>query len=619
MKSIFNRNLVVLTATLGVTIALPGAGVYAQGNATSNADAQSDSAREDARLTAFLDAEFAQMLAQQPQLATRLGIKDGGDRWDDIGDAAAEAQLAWRTDSAARMRAQFDRGRLSPEGQVNFDIWALEAERAAMAHANRLYRPPFYSRLYSAHSRLPDFLVNTHSVADTTDLQNYIARLRGIPAVLDVAIARTEASAQAGVRAPRFQIETIISGSRQLISGAPYGEGPDAALWADVKAKTEALVTSGKLARGDADALLADARSAIVALRPAYERVIAWAEASLPDAPAGRVGALTLPGGADYYAAELKLNTTTDYTAAEIHAIGRSEVARIEAEQDALAQSAGFKDRHAFYDERARLYPPRPYDDAARAEYLATANAFVAKTRTLLAPYFGTLPAYGIEVVREPAFSEVAGGAAHASAPSPDGSRPARTYVHLVGNTPDPAAMYTLMCHEAVPGHNMQGDIQVRQRGGPKFRSVTGYVAFGEGWALYAEALCKEMNAFPDVAADFMRLDAELFRAARLVVDTGIHALGWTEDAAVEYMNVTGRQPLQRSRSEVRRYITLPGQATGYKIGMLKIMEQRRKAETALGAKFDIKGFHDLLIASGSQPLSILERRVDEWIAQSSR
>jgi len=181
--------------------------------------------------------------------------------------------------------------------------------------------------------------------------------------------------------------------------------------------------------------------------------------------------------------------------------------------------------------------------------------------------------------------------------------------------TPDPAALYTLMCHEAVPGHNTQGDIQVRQKGGPRFRSVTGYVAFGEGWGLYAERVCKELGAYPDVAADFMRLDAELFRAARLVTDTGIHALGWTEDEAVAYMINTGRQPPERSRSEVRRYITLPGQATGYKIGMLKIMAERTKAEAALGAKFDIKGFDDLLIASGSQPLSILERRVDDWIA----
>lgn len=593
---------------------LPAAAVYAQ-----TASSPSMVASEDARLTAFLDAEFSDYLKQQPQVATRLGMKEGGDRWNDISDAAAAAMVKWRQASVARMKASFNRTDLSPEARVNYDIWELEGERAAISEANRIYRPPFYSRLYSAHSQLADFLVNTHSVADVTDLKNYISRVRGIPAVLDVAIERTKASERAGIRAPKFQVETVIAGSQRLITGAPFGEGPDSALWADVKAKTEALVTSGKIQRGEADALLAEARAAILALQPAYGRVIAWANTSLPQAPSGSVGAISLPGGAAYYANELKLNTTTDYSAEDIHKIGLQEVARIEAEQDALAQKAGFKDRSAFYAERAKLYPPKPYDDAARAEYLSTANAFVAKTRTLLPPYFGMLPAYRIEVVREPAFSEVAGGAAHASAPSPDGTRPARTYVHLVGNTPDPAAMYTLMCHEAIPGHNMQGDIQVRQKGGPKFRAVTGYVAFGEGWALYAEAMCKEMNAFPDIAADFMRLDAELFRAARLVTDTGIHALGWTEDAAVTYMNTTGRQPMQRSRSEVRRYITLPGQATGYKIGMLKIMAERKKAETALGAKFDIKGFHDLLIASGSQPLSILERRVDEWIAAKAK
>ena len=171
------------------------------------------------------------------------------------------------------------------------------------------------------------------------------------------------------------------------------------------------------------------------------------------------------------------------------------------------------------------------------------------------------------------------------------------------------------MCHEGIPGHVMQGDIQARQTGAPKFRRAYGYVAFAEGWALYSEALCQEMGAYPDVAADFMRLDQELFRAARLVVDTGIHAEGWTEDQAVAYMMKTAHTPRDQARSEVRRYITLPGQATGYKIGMLKIMELRHKAEQKLGPRFDLKAFHDLLIGSGSQPLPVLERRVDEWIA----
>jgi uncharacterized protein (DUF885 family) len=175
--------------------------------------------------------------------------------------------------------------------------------------------------------------------------------------------------------------------------------------------------------------------------------------------------------------------------------------------------------------------------------------------------------------------------------------------------------MVDLMCHEGVPGHVTQGDIQVGQSGGPKFRQVARYVAFSEGWGLYSEALCKEMGAYPDLASDFMRLEAELFRAARLVVDTGIHAKGWSEQQAVDYMVSTGRASPDQARSEVRRYITLPGQATGYKIGMLKIMELRHKAEQELGARFDIRAFHDLLIGSGSLPLPILERRVDAWIA----
>jgi len=605
----FTTRIAVLLSAL----ALPVLPAVAQAPVAAVAQA------EDAKLTAFLDAEFAEYVKSQPQLATRLGIKAGGDKWNDTSDAAADAQVAWRQASAARMKAMIDRTKLSGEAQVNYDIWALEAERAAMGNANRVYSPPFYSRLYSAHSQLPDFLINTHTVADATDLKNYIARVRAMPAVLDMAIARTKASEAAGVRAPKFQIESIISGATQLTSGAPFGANgtgaPDAALWADVKAKTEKLVAAGTLPRAEADALLAEARTAIADLKPAYGRVIDWAKGALATAPSGKVGAVTLPNGAAYYAAALKLNTTTELTADQIHAIGRKEVARIEAEQDALAQKAGVKDRHAYYAQRAQQFPAKPFDDASREAYLKEANRFVGHVRGLLGPYFGTLPAYGIEVVREPSFSEVAGGAAHASGPSADGKRPSRTYVHLVGTQKDPASLYTLMCHEAVPGHNMQGDIQVRQKGGPKFRAVTGYVAFGEGWGLYAEAMCAEMKAFPDIAADFMRLDAELFRAARLVTDTGIHALGWTEEEAVKYLNETGRAPPEMARSEVRRYITLPGQATGYKIGMLKIMEERRKAEKALGPKFDIKSFHDLLIASGSQPLSILERRVDDWIA----
>jgi uncharacterized protein (DUF885 family) len=183
----------------------------------------------------------------------------------------------------------------------------------------------------------------------------------------------------------------------------------------------------------------------------------------------------------------------------------------------------------------------------------------------------------------------------------------------MLGNTADPAGVKSLMCHEGIPGHVMQGDIAVRQTGVPKFRTAGGYTAYSEGWALYTEAVCKDMGMY-DVASDFMRLDAELFRAVRLVVDTGLHAKGWTEEQAVDYMIKTGRRPDQQARSEVRRYITNPGQATGYKIGMIRIQALRAKAEKALGPKFDLKAFHDLVIGSGSVPLSVLDAQVDEWI-----
>ncbi len=570
---------------------------------------------EDARLTAFLDSAFAADLKLRPQLATRLGIKDGNDRWDDTTDTGQLARLQARRSSVAQMKAAFNRAALSAEGKTNYDMWVNELDRMELQFRFRRYQPPFYSTLYSAHAQLPDFLINTHTVQEPVDIRGYIARLQKLPAMLDIARQQTLVSQKLGIRVPKFQVERIIASSADLTSGAPFSEGKDSPLMADARAKIGKLEGGGKVSTDEAKALLTQASAAILATKPAYDRVSAWAKAVLPTAPGGRVGALTLPGGKAWYAAALKLNTTLDLSPEQVHATGLSEVKRIEDEQDALAREAGLADRDAFYTDREKRFPPVPYTDAARTEYLRAANAAVARNRELLPARFTILPQYRAEVVREPSFSEVAGGAAHASGPSPDGVRPGRVYVHLVGDTVDPASITDLMCHEGIPGHVMQGDIAVRQKGVPKFRTAGGYVAYNEGWALYAERLCKEMGAYKDIPEDFMRLDAELFRAARLVTDTGIHAKGWTEDQAVEYLNKSGRLHLQQARSEVRRYITLPGQATGYKTGMLKIMELRRKAEAALGAKFDIKAYDDLVVGGGSMPLPVLERRVDDWIA----
>ena len=238
----------------------------------------------------------------------------------------------------------------------------------------RRYQPPFYSFLYSVHSQLPNFLINTHTVQDAADMRAYNARIRPIPAVLDTAIAQPKESDAQGIHAPKFEIERVIAGSKVIITGAPFDGGKDSPLWADAKAKVAKLQAGGKVSAADADALLADTRAALLSIKPAYERVIAWATSELPTAPSGRVGAISLPGRRRLVCCGAQLNTTIDLTADQIHQIGLNEVTRIEGEQDALARKAGFEDRNAFYADRARRFPPQPWTDALRADYLKRAN-----------------------------------------------------------------------------------------------------------------------------------------------------------------------------------------------------------------------------------------------------
>src|SRR5690349_8180147 len=281
------RSFLAAAALVAVSPALVAAQPAPAPAATANA--------EDARLTAFLDAEFAEDLKLRPQLATRLGLKEGEDRLDDISDAGQLKRLELRRASVARMKAQFDRAKLSTAGQTNYDIWETELQRMELQYKYRRFQPPFYSFLYSVHSQLPDFMINTHTVQDAADMRAYNARLRAIPAVLDAAIAQTRTSDAEGIRAPKFEIERVINGSKVIISGAPFDNGPDSPLWADARAKVGKLQAGGKITAADADALLAETRASLLSMKPGYERVIAWAQSELPTAPSGRVGAISLP------------------------------------------------------------------------------------------------------------------------------------------------------------------------------------------------------------------------------------------------------------------------------------------------------------------------------------
>jgi len=612
-----------LAAALGLTLLAAPAGAVlipagpAAAQATSHTQtSEGVQASEGARLTAFLDGEYAQVLKFSPQQATSQGSKEGLDRLNDLSDAADLQRLEWRRGSVARMKAQFQRARLPLEGRISYDMWLDELDSAELG-----YRFRAYEYAGGAHSGLPNFLISSHLVDAPSDMVAYNARVMALGHAMDQVLERAKASAGKGIRMPRFQYERTIRESQKLISGQPFdASGMDAPLWVDAKAKVGKLQAAGKVTPEEAQKLLEGTKTALLTgMKPGYERLIGWLQGDIANAPSGKVGAVTLPNGLAWYAAALKLQTRTDLTADQIHKLGLSEVTRIQGEMDALAQKAGFPDREAYYRELQRLDPPRPYDDANRAEILKYSNDLIANDRTHLSAMFNVLPVYGIEVVREPSFSEVAGGAAHTNGASPGGKRPGRVYLHMLGKTPLRASLPDLMCHEGIPGHAMQGDVRVRQTGVPKFRLAARNAAFNEGWGLYSELLCKEMGVYPDIASDFMRLDGELFRAVRLVTDTGLHAQGWTEDQAIDYLKTVGHRSDDVARAETRRYIVGPGQATAYKIGMIRILQLRTEAQKALGPKFDIKSFNDTVIASGSLPLSVLEMRIHEWTAARKR
>jgi uncharacterized protein (DUF885 family) len=394
-------------------------------------------------------------------------------------------------------------------------------------------------------------------------------------------------------------------------------------LWEDVKGKIAALKTAGKATPEQEEAWLAAARTALVdQMKPAYARQIAWMKADQVNSQSGKVGALTLPKGADWYNASLEIQTTTKMTAEEIHQLGLSEVKRIHAEMEAIKDKVGFKgDLKAFFEfMRTDKQFYLPDTDAGRAAYLKKAKGYLDAMKVKLPQYFGRLPKAPLIVKRVEAFREVRGGAAHYYAPTPDGKQPGIFYAHLSDMSAVSLwALESLAYHEGVPGHHMQIAIQNELTDIPTFRTQYGYSAFAEGWGLYAEELGKEMGMFTDPYNDFGRLNSELWRAVRLVLDTGLHAKGWTEDEAVAWAMANSARPESSIKSEVKRFLLWPGQATTYKIGMLTIQKLRDEAKAALGDKFDWKTFHDTVIDGGSMPLPILENRVRAWIAEQKK
>jgi len=608
MNQIDRRSFLATTAAAGLATAAPA---WAQ--ATDPKVAEHSKA-----LTVFLDGQYEEEVQMDPEELTSQGRKAHYDKLTDRSEAAADRQLAWRRQSVAKMKAQFDPKTLDEAGRTSFDMWALELERSQIRQKWRRHRYVFARG--SAHVGLPNFLINFHRVDEPADLQAYVARIGLIDEALDQLLVRARAGAADGVRMPRFDYKQGLADIARVTKGAPFADGPDSPLFADFKKKTEALRTAGKIDQAQADGFVKAAAAAMTGqMKPAYDRVAAWLTEDMAKTPELAAGAHALPNGRAYYAAMLKIQTTTDMTADQIHDLGLSEVARIRGEMEAVKTQTGFKgtlpEFFVFMRTDKQFYLPD--SDEGRAEYLKRAEAFLAEMKGKMPAYFGILPKADLQVRRVEAFREIPGAAQHYFAGTPDGSRPGIYYSHLSDMNAMPTyQLQNIAYHEGLPGHHMQISIAQELTGLPKFRTQYGYTAFSEGWGLYSEALPKEMGLYTDPYNDFGRLSGEIWRAIRLVVDTGIHHKGWSEEQAVAYFMTNSAQPEAAIRAEIQRYFLNPGQATCYKIGMLKFQALRDESRRALGGKFDYRQFHDVALGGGGLPLPVLEGNVKRWIAQ---
>ena len=494
----------------------------------------------------------------------------------------------------------FDMKALTPAQRVSAGVigWALEQDIAAVDYLDDDF---IFNQMSGLQVEPVNFMTQQHPLRNARDVQSYLERLAGLAPLMDEGIARARSADAQGVLMPRFITVKVIAQFEHFLA-------PPAARNVLVTALAERLAHVDGVspeqregARAKAEKIVADS------VLPAWKRGLALMQAQLPRTN-DDAGVWRLKGGDKLYAAKLRRATTTDYTPAEIHAIGLAQVARIEGEMDGLLKQLGYAEG-SIKDRYARMEADRqPKGAEPRAELLARFTSILRDAEARSRLVFDVLPKAPVEVRREPALTE-ATAAAHYTSPAPDGSRPGIFWAPLPGPTFEIPGMRTLVYHEAVPGHHFQIAIQQEARDLPPYRRSRVFAsgsAFVEGWALYAEQLAAENGWYDgDPVGRLGQLDAALFRARRLVVDTGLHAMKWTRQQAIDY---------GISATEVDRYVVWPGQACAYMLGRLRIEALRDKARTALGAKFDIKKFHNLVLLTGDVPLKVLEGVVDDWI-----
>jgi uncharacterized protein (DUF885 family) len=565
----------------------------------------------------FYTRVFLEAVLRHPMLLTQLrvlepyGIRSHNRKLDDFSVAAEREEAEALREDLATLRS-YPRDAQSPSQQLSSDVldWFLEINTEGEPFL--LYDYPL-NQLDGIQVALPDFLLEVHPQHDARDAEDYVARLALVGAAIDQAIEATRTRAAAGIVPPRFVVERVKQQVETFRAGGAAGN-------VLVTGFAEQLEKRTELSPEARAALLEAARTEVErGVLPAWERLAAFLSELEPQA-SPEVGAWKHPEGLRYYDWALRYHTSSTRSADEIHEIGLREVARIHAEIRTTLAAEGIDASdlaatlRALQREERFLYPDT---DSGRAQVVSDYQAIVDETQARLPALFGRLPRAPVSVERVPPFKERGAPGAYYMPPPLDGTKPGVFYANLRSIREIPKlGMRTLSYHEAVPGHHLQIAIAQELTGLPIFRRVLPFTAFVEGWALYAERLALEQGFHPTPYDRIGALVAEVFRAARLVVDTGLHAKRWTREEAIAYMAENTGMPESDVVAEIERYVVSPGQACAYKIGQLSILELRERAARALGPSFDLRAFHDVVLGSGALPLELLARQVDAWIAE---
>ncbi|GAA5190229.1 DUF885 domain-containing protein [Ferrimonas gelatinilytica] len=611
-----------LPTTLAIALALGLTGCEpASSTATTAAQPAPASApvrqqSESDRANALFEEIFMADVMASPMTQTGLGMDSNKDRWDPFTEEHAEQQFKLAQQHLAQLE-QIEADKLDEQTALSYRLMKAQLEQQISDYHWRHHSYPI-NQMYGMQSTTASFLINQHLVATEQDALDYIERLKGIELRFDQLIEQLNIREQKGILAPRFVFGHALSDSRNIVSGAPFTEGKDSVLLADFKAKLDALALDNERKQ----VLLNQATEALKQqVKRGYDKLIAHLE-GLQQRADTRDGVWKLPDGEAFYQMRLARVTTTDLNAKQIHQLGLDEVARIHNEMRQIMQKVGFEgDLQAFF--AFMRTDPQFYfsnDESGKQSYLQQADATIATMKSRLDEVFGIKPQADLVVKAVEPFREKSAGKAFYQQPAPDGSRPGIYYANLYNMKHMPSyQMEALAFHEGLPGHHMQIAIAMELESLPKFRRYGSYTAYIEGWGLYSEYLPKEMGFYQDPYSDFGRLAMELWRACRLVVDTGIHDQRWSREQAIDYLAQNTPNPHGDIVKAIERYIVMPGQATAYKVGMLKLLELRAEAKAQMGEQFELKGFHDAVLANGPLPLDVLEQQVNNWTQETLR